>query len=148
MSCCAGKKSSYLVCHVFSGVHKILLPHIRVILPAVMFKARRNTASVRWVFFSASCVRSVPATVNVIYLKISRLPGLRERPPPPHNAPRFDERDGASPPTWHCNRGVPRIPIRTGSSGSPLGIVYGCTQVNKRCFTAPNPPDVNITITC
>lgn len=35
--------------------------------------------------------------VNVIYLEISRSPGRTERPPPPHNAPRFDDWDTEPP---------------------------------------------------
>lgn len=65
-----------LVRHVFGLVHQVLLPHVRALLRFMVVKAGRNTLRMCWVCF-AGCARSAP------------------RPSPPHNPPRFDERNRA-----------------------------------------------------
>lgn len=108
----------------------------------LIIKARRNTVLMCWVFRRLRSHCSSP--VNVIYLKISRSPGRRERPPPPHNAPRFDERHRAplhGTATAVCH-------VYSSEQGLDTAFQRGLGHVNKHKLIPCSPPEFNFTVNC
>lgn len=108
----------------------------------LIIKARRTTVLMCWVFRRLRSHCSSP--VNVIYLKISRSPGRRERPPPPHNAPRFDERHRAplhGTATAVCH-------VYSSEQGLDTAFQRGLGHVNKHKLIPCSPPEFHFTVNC